>query len=75
LRMTNPRKTALTVYRRRLRELAARMKAKTQEEKRSGLTAANDALNALYDRLAAVHDEIWTLPPSAPNAAAALTIP
>jgi hypothetical protein len=64
-------RAALLKYREGLRALATRRKARDAEKNRSGLTAAEAALDALYDRLEAVNIEIEALSPSTPNAAAA----
>jgi hypothetical protein len=62
---------ALKAYRQQLRELAARRKAKRDEEKLSGLSAADAALETLYRRLRPIELQIEALPPKTPNAAAA----
>ncbi len=65
------REKALRGYRRRLRELALRLRAKESEEERSGFAAADRAVDALCAQADRVDDEIGALAPTTPNAAAA----
>jgi hypothetical protein len=65
------RDKALRIHAEQLHELAARVKAKKLEENRSGLTAANVAIDALFAQVSSIDEDVKALVPSTPNATAA----
>jgi hypothetical protein len=62
---------ALKTYRHRLRSLAERIRAQKEEGPRSGYTDASAKVQAIYEQVKSIEDEIEALEPSSPHVVAA----